>query len=275
MEIVKKTQECAYNINAKNSICMDDATLNQIRKFANSQKNIKSTDPTVVIKKLKNLYGCKTEVCVLNKLEVLENIGESNIKEQLDTRYKPEGPHDSSDWFSNHNIDNVLVQIAKKPKNKDFLHIFFQMRDFEKYNTKLANMDFAQKYKEGFRRFGVVFNTDYSSGKGQHWFAVYGDFTKEPFTIEYFNSTGDNPLPELVSWMTKVKHHMSKVLKKKVNDVVVSKNANQKDNHSCGSYSLFYIISRLNDVPYKYFTNTIIGDTLMHEFRKNLFRHGD
>ena len=149
------------------------------------------------------------------------------------------------------------------------------MRDFEKYNTKLANMDFAQKYKEGFRRFGVVFNTDYSSGKGQHWFAVYGDFTKEPFTIEYFNSTGDNPLPELVSWMTKVKHHMSKVLKKKVNDVVVSKNANQKDNHSCGSYSLFYIISRLNDVPYKYFTNTIIGDTLMHEFRKNLFRHGD
>jgi hypothetical protein len=273
MEIVKKSRECAYNIESKNSICMDNITLQQVSKFANLQKNIKTTDPIELIKILKNVYNCKTEACLLKTSEISENLGASNIKAQLDTRFKPEGPHDSYKWFSNHNIDDVLHQISINKKNKDFLHIFFQMRDFQKYNTKLANINFVEKYKEGFRKFGVVFNTDYSTGNGQHWFAVYGDFTKEPFTIEYFNSSGHNPLPEISSWMSKVKHHMVKELHKKVEDIIVSKNANQKDNHSCGSYSLFYIISRLNNVPYKYFTNTIIGDTLMHEFRKNLFRH--
>lgn len=149
------------------------------------------------------------------------------------------------------------------------------MRDFEKHNSELANVDFVKKYKEGVRCFGVVFNTDYSSGTGQHWFAVFGDFSKEPFTLEYFNSSGDDPLPEITAWLKKTKHALNKQLNKTVNDVVVTKLINQEDRHSCGSYSIFYIISRLEGVSYKYFNKNKIGDDLMHEFRKNLFRHNE
>ena len=46
---------------------------------------------------------------------------------------------------------------------------------------------------------------------------------------------------------------MEKTLNKKVEDVVVTKIVNQADNHSCGSYSLYYIISRLEGVPYSHF----------------------
>jgi hypothetical protein len=275
MEIVKGVNECAYDINSKNSICMDNNTLKQVTEFANSQKNIKITDPELLIKKLKSEYNCNTEACLLNTSEISSEIGSSKVENIIKTRFKPEGPHDSNRWFSNHNIDNVLKQISENPKNSKFLHINFQMRDFEKQNTELAKTDFVEKYNEGIRNFGVVFNTDYSTGKGQHWFAVFGDFKKEPLTLEYFNSTGTDPLPEIKSWMTKVKHDIVKRLNKQVNVIVVSKNANQKDNHSCGSYSLFYIISRLNDVPYTFFTNTIIGDELMHKFRKNVFRNTD
>jgi hypothetical protein len=275
MEVVKQTKECAYHINANNGSCLDDNILSKISKFAQINKNIKETDPANIINKLKNIYNCSTEVCVLNNSEVQDLLGESVIKMQLDNRFKPEGPYNSTDWFSNNNIDNVLTQIEKKYKSKKFLHIFFQMRDFEKHNSELANVDFVKKYKEGVRCFGVVFNTDYSSGTGQHWFAVFGDFSKEPFTLEYFNSSGDDPLPEITAWLKKTKHALNKQLNKTVNDVVVTKLINQEDRHSCGSYSIFYIISRLEGVSYKYFNKNKIGDDLMHEFRKNLFRHNE
>ena len=66
---------------------------------------------------------------------------------------------------------------------------------------------------------------------------------------------------------------MEKTLNKKVNDIIVTKIVNQVDNHSCGSYSLYYIISRLDGIPYKHFSNIKIGDETMHKFRKeHLFR---
>lgn len=271
MNVVKKSKECAYDTNAKD-ICMTDDVLNQIRTFAKKNKNIKASDPKTALRLIVKSYNCETESCLLMNSEINNVVGEEKIKQQLKNRFKPEGPYDSNSWFSNHNIDDVLQQIAKKYESKNFWHVKFHMRDFESNNTTLANADFVSKYNEGIRCFGVVFNTDYSTGKGIHWFAIFGDFSKEPFTIEYFNSTGESPLPEISSWMKSTKFKMEKGLNKKVNDIVVSTIANQKDTHSCGSYSLFYIISRLEGVPYTYFSKNMIGDELMHEFRRNVFR---
>ena len=165
-----------------------------------------------------------------------------------------------------------MKQIERKYKSKNFLHIEFQMRDFEKANGSLSKIDMVEEYKKGVRCFGVIFNTDVSSGNGEHWFAIFGDFSKTPLTIEYFNSSGDDPLPEIAKWMKDTKNKLEKELKKPAKDVIVTKLINQEDNHSCGSYSLYYIISRLEGVPFEYFTKNIIGDKKMHEFRYHLFR---
>lgn len=275
MEIPHEPKECAFHIDSdKNETCMEDGVINKLREFAKNVKQIEVTDKKDTIIKLKKILNCDSESCILTKGEIKDFIGHDETSKQLATRYKPEGPFDSFAWFSNINIDNVLKQISKKYKDKKFLHIEFQMRDFEKVGGTLSRIDLAEEYKNnGVRCFGVVFNTDYSSGNGQHWFSIFGNFHTEPFTIEYFNSAGDEPLPEIASWMKKTKHHLEKTLGKKVNDIVVTKIINQSDNHSCGSYSLYYIISRLEDVPYEYFTKNKIGDSLMHKFRKNyLFR---
>lgn len=271
MELVKKPNECAFQINS-GDYCVEDHIIDELKKFVVNIKNIKS-NKTDVIGTLKEIYNCKTESCILTNTEVINHIGNDVINEQLDKRFKPEGPHDSMDWFSNVNIDAVLSQIEIKYKHKNFLHICFQMRDFEAKGWSLARTDLAKEYNKGTRCFGVVFNTDYSTGRGQHWFAIFGDFNKAPFTIEYFNSSGDEPLPEITTWMKKTKHHLEKKLDTKCNDIITTKIRNQYDNHSCGSYSLYYIISRLEGIPYSYFANNKIGDENMHIFRKyHLFR---
>ena len=275
MELPKNPKECAFHIDVdgKKEICMEDAIIDELKTYATNIKKLNVSGKKDTIDKLKEVLDCQTESCILTKSEIKDAIGHDKAVKQLDERFKPEGPFDSDQWFSNINIDKVLDQIAIKYKKKKFLHIEFQMRDFEKVGGELSKIDLAKEYERGIRCFGVVFNTDYSAGNGQHWFAIYGNFSKEPFTIEYFNSTGQAPLPEISSWMKKTKHHMEKTLNKKVEDVAVSKIVNQADNHSCGSYSLYYIISRLEGVPYSHFSKTKIGDAVMHEFRKHhLFR---
>ena len=275
MDLKKETNECAFNIKAEiKGICMDDDTVSKLVDYA-STKNLDVKDgKDKIIDGLKKELNCNSESCLLTKTEIRDAIGHDVAEKQLNSRFKPEGPFDSNEWFSNVNIDEVLNQIVEKYKEKKFLHIEFQMRDFERTGGKLSRIDLAKEYSNNnVRCFGVVFNTDVSSGRGQHWFSIFGDFHKEPFTIEYFNSTGQGPLPEILTWMKKTKHHMEITLNKKVDDVIVSTIQNQVDNHSCGSYSLYYIISRLEGISHKHFTKNKIGDETMHIFRRHhLFR---
>jgi hypothetical protein len=72
--------------------------------------------------------------------------------------------------------------------------------------------------------------------------------------------------------MTKTKHKLEKELGKKVEVKEVSKIQHQKDNSSCGPYSLYYIISRLEGVPFISFEKNRIPDNVMWDFRHHLFR---
>jgi hypothetical protein len=273
MEVAKRTKECAFDVTPMNGICVDSTTVKDISAFATNSKGITASDPINVYKKLKKVIGCTSDACVLTNKEVRETIGSARANKQLEMRIKPSGPFNNTEWFSNEHIDSVLDQIERLYKKKNFLHVDFQMRDFEAVGSALARMDLADAYRNGTRCFGVVFNTDTSNGRGQHWFAVFGDFSAEPFSIEYFNSTGNHPLPEIESWGTRTANHLTKTLGKKTSFVQVTDISNQTDSHSCGSYSLFYIISRLEGVDYEFFTKNKIGDAQMHEFRYNIFRH--
>ena len=270
----RKHSECAFNIKDESGVCMDDKIVDELEKYATDVKNLVVKNGKDAIDGLQQVYNCSSVSCLLHQDGIRDAIGHDVAENQLNSRFKPEGPFDSNEWFSNVNIDEVLKQIAIKYKEKKFLHIEFQMRDFESAGGELSRIDLAKEYSNnGIRCFGVVFNTDVSSGRGQHWFSIFGAFHTEPFTIEYFNSTGQDPLPEILTWMKKTKHHMENTLNKKVNDVIVSRIQNQKDNHSCGSYSLYYIISRLEGISHKHFTENKIGDETMHIFRRHhLFR---
>jgi hypothetical protein len=195
--------ECAFHIDNKKTcfnnnfikLLVDNFSKKEIKNNTNQQEKIYIDD----ISKIKKDFNCKTEACLLKQDKIINVVGNNIIQEQLE-RFKPEGPYKGSEWFSNFNIDQVLEQLSKKHKN--FLHITFQMRDFANMNnSELVNTDFVKEYNNGYKYFGVVFNTDSSTGRGQHWYSVFGDFSKNPFTLEYFISSGEDPKNEIITWL--------------------------------------------------------------------------
>jgi hypothetical protein len=261
-------RECAPHV--ESSVCSRKDVVHKLRGFI-KKKFSKTLDDKETIEFLKEKSGCGTEACVLKSPLVEKILPRHLIHKTIADRFKPTGPRLTKEWLSNIDIDSVLRSYAKK--YKDFYHIPFQMRDFQDTGGELSLLDFCDNYKEGYRTFGTVVNTDLSTGRGIHWFAIFGDFREDNtcFTIEYFNSSGQLPVKEISAWMKYTKHIWNKSFNKPVKDVITSRIQHQNDNHSCGPYSLYYIISRLEGVPYLHFRNNKIKDELMLEFRKYLF----
>lgn len=229
-----------------------------------------------ILKVAKEKLNCDTELCILKHNKIKEIIGNGVISNLFNERFKPFGPkNNNKEWLSDSNIDDSLRQIAKKKNNNHYYHIPFQMRDFEKNNTELATIDFKEKYDNGYKTFGVVLNTDYSTGRGIHWFAIFIDFRSNPITLEYFNSSGEDPLNEIDEWMIKTKYKLQNIFNKNVCYHKVSKIQHQYDNSSCGLYSIYYIYSRLEGNKWQDFSETRIPDKRMYNFRKYLFNEED
>ena len=271
--------ECAHDKD-QTSVCTPKETINKLAKFVGVSGTDKQIMDAVKVK-----TKCETEACIYKQKDIIEILGHDKAEEILKEFFKPNGPAFSTEWLSNYNIDDVLAQFAKK--HKSFLHVYFQMRDFaskklsesDKKNPdivrhSLNDMDLAKKIKEGITTFGCALNTDLSSGNGEHWFCLFGDFRKEPYQLEYFNSSGEAPLDEVRVWLDKTKHEIEKKTGKRVN-IIVCRTRHQYDSHSCGPYSLFYIVNRLKGVPANTFNKSIGGDKKMVEWRKNLFTRAE
>lgn len=223
------------------------------------------------IKKLttiKNELNCDSESCVLTHVK-LKNKG-IDTRGILDEFFKAEGPRNSIELLSNFNIDDVLENYRKKfPK---FYHVNYQTIDFAEHNTELATINFVDMLKnKEYDCLGVVLNTDVSTGPGKHWFALFVDMRKSPITFEFFNSSGRLPVQEMQIWL------IEKVVacrKEGVDaeNIIASKIQHQKKDTECGPYALFYIWSRLNNVPVEVFEKRRITDEEMIEFRKVIFR---
>jgi hypothetical protein len=263
-EFIVDNNECSLSVNS--DVCTPKEILKEITK------NDVIDDPKNEIENLKKETNCNTELCVIKSDLVEKKIGSSNVYDIIKKYFKIEGPKlDIEKWLSNDDIDKTLKQWKNVSEWYHFHHIPFQMRDFEKYNTELARTDFYELYNQGKKTFGCVLNTDWSSGSGEHWFAFFFDFRKTPFTLEYFNSSGECPLKEFNNWLNKMQEKLSKQFNKITKKVVISKIQHQWDNSSCGIYSLYYIYSRLKNIDWWHFRENRIPDEEMHKFREFLF----
>lgn len=267
--------ECAHD-----KAQVDTCTPKNIAEKLSGFVGVKGT-PKKIIDAVKEKTKCETEACIYKNKDVVGILGESDVLSILKKHFKPSGPAFTTEWLSNYNIDDVLDQFEKKYPS--FFHVYFQMRDFAKKKLSesekrspellkhsLNDVDFAKKIKEGSTTFGCVFNTDVSTGSGEHWFCLFGDFRKEPYQLEYFNSSGDAPLDEIQVWLDRTKHDLEKKTGKTV-EVIICRTRHQYDSHSCGPYSLYYIVNRLKGIPAETFDKSVGGDKRMMEWRRELF----
>jgi hypothetical protein len=273
--ILTKPSECIFTKD-QTAVCSPKHLVNKMAEYvaaaSNSiSKGVTPKEPAKVVATIKEMMNCNSESCVLKQPEFIKFAKLTNVDEILDQFFKPEGPATHFGLLSNFNIDDVLDQLQEKFPG--FLHIPFQMRDFERIGSELATIDLAAKFRNGTKTFGVVLNTDWSHGKGYHWYCLFGEKKSDCIIIEYFNSSGREPLPETQAWLQKQKHYLQKELKIPVNIKYSTGIEFQNDDHSCGVYCLMYIWLRLEGIPNSWFKADNFNDTFMHKARKALFRH--
>jgi hypothetical protein len=229
----------------------------------------------------KRATACETDSCVVRKV-----LPTDLANRELTQNFLPPGPAHTHDLLNDRNIDDFLDQMATA--HPTFLHIPFQMIDFAAHGGPLANLDPVAEYENGKRMIGVVLNTDRTGGKGIHWFSLFidmrtGGTRQDPWTVEYFNSSGRNATREVLQWQAKMvamaavggnnyAAEGSRALRRHAIPLRVTDIVQQQDNHSCGPYSLYYIKCRIEGTPWRAFKTGRITDARMHEFRKHLFR---
>lgn len=135
--------------------------------------------------------------------------------------------------------------------------------------------------------YGIICNTDSSKGSGQHWFTIYistdhkdpNDTSRPWVRIELFNSGGTKPdNAEFNKFWEKVALDIAQKANVKCTYDLVSNIKHQKDDTgNCGSYSLFYIYSRLQDCHPKEFNqpSNPITDYAMRKFREVCFKKSE
>lgn len=276
--VVEHPNECSFASGKDmipNAVCSDDAHIDKMAAFIESRGHkTDAKNPTVVVKDIKQLLNCQSESCIFRRKDFIDFARLNNVPAILNKFFKPEGPALNRDLLSNFNIDDVLHQFETKFASRRFKHIPFQMRDFEKVQSELATTNFAELAKHH-DSFGCVLNTDYSHGKGIHWFCLFGERVPQSnvYRLEYFNSSGRPPLVEVQNWLSKQKQNIQRDTGLKVEVWDGNKVKFQDDDHSCGVYSLCYIWLRLEGVPPTWFKPTRFNDSAMLKARKQLFRH--
>lgn len=274
-EITKSDCECAHHIRHKyNGMCMSEELFKKIIEHykehieqTKDQTNERTNEQ--MLKLIKTKLECSSESCILAHPNI-KHLGLA--KKELSTRFLPSGPKNTQDWLDNFNIDETNILFKKFFPG--FVPFGYQMIDFMQKGTTFARANIPMLIEKGMKTSATVINTDYSTGSGLHWFAIFIDARKPTdITVEYFNSSGNKPPEEIQRWLYNTiedinihrPHMMARMVKMPPTRI-------QKDDHSCGVYSLFYIFHRNLGYPIEQFNERNISDQMMHIFRWNLFR---
>ena len=144
------------------------------------------------------------------------------------------------------------------------------MVNFKEVGDTLSTIPINEVYNQKYDTAACVINSDVYKNPGKHWMALFVDMRKEPFTVEFFNSSGNPPVAEFTAWMQESVTRLES-LGKRAETVCVSRVKHQYSRTECGVYALWYIYCRLNGRPYSDFRDTVVPDTDMFRFRQHLF----
>lgn len=272
MDFSGNETECAFG-NGDKGTCLNRKNLLKLAKKI-LPKHTGSVPSLIGM--LRTKTKCSDDKCVLESPVVRNELSAEVIEKIEKETFKPRGPAHSTAWLTNRDIDTILDQCVEVFPQRHFYHIPFQMSDFNTVaihpdkDSNLKCMCVYDKIKDGFDTFGVIINTDKSTGSGIHWFAVFIEHMPSQITIEYYNSAGSSPLASVQKWIEyQYSHLTSKGFPTKI---VIHRINHQSDSYNCGIYSLYYIISRLSGVDYTWFQDNDISTSKMNEFRRYLYR---
>jgi len=272
------------NKTAHKSTCYTNKLLLNIRDAYNKQpqyknKQIRSTNTKEILYQLrKNLHDiCEHEKCWLKFLSTEQ---QRVINEMV---FSPEKPakwkKNPFEWLSNYDILNVLKQYEES--NPRFKFIGPTPIDFDTViqTTNMCVLDdlcrfSLKKYIDSnIDYIGIIFNLDKHTQSGSHWVSMFIDL-KNSF-IFYFDSATNKTPNEIKILVDKIQTQ-AKELGISLKYFENYPNNHQRSNTECGMYSLYFIITMLDEKKsvtskIRLFKEKKISDSHMRNLRNIYF----
>lgn len=272
LEKINLSNACHYSHKSGSTKCMSDAFIQKYKAKSNNIEFNKNLD-----KLLTSKGTTIEELGFLLDKRTIGIVGKEEVIKELQDSYKPVGPIDTT-LFSNFVIDNAIGNHLSTLDNT-FLALDVNLMDFTDYNGSLTQIKPSKvgvEYRgQEYKHFGCVMNTLVMKGdlrKVGHWVAVYGDFRNPKLaTLEYFNSSGNNPPTTLKNWMAEFAQKSTEVRGIPCKDLVASNIVHQKSETECGIYAMYYVVSRFVGIDYKKFREARIPDEYVTKFRAKMF----
>jgi hypothetical protein len=186
--------------------------------------------------------------------------------------FRPDGPQGRFDWLSTIDINQVLYQY--EAKYSDFKFLGAVPMDFMDLDyLPFKKLDLKNLESEGFKRFGVIFNTDKSTGRGKHWISLFFDLDKSQ--IYFSDSAGTRPTKEVNEFMKNIDKYLTDIKKQTKTDIRYNKTQHQKGNSECGVYSINFILRLLKGKSFDKLTQKRLTDNQVNKCRLKYFGKTD
>ena len=153
------------------------------------------------------------------------------------------------EWLSSDDIDGVQKEYMRLIP--DYYYVGTVPIDFDLHKktgeclvSALCSLSLKKLQEKGYNRVGIVFNTDPSTGPGEHWIAAFCDFRKElkyP-QMTYFDSYAYKPEPEIQRLMRRWAHQMPG-MRLQYNAI-----KHQHDSSQCGMYCIYFLHCSLFEI---------------------------
>jgi hypothetical protein len=247
---------------------MDAETVENLRKVYNKEfpeSQIPPGDFRTVWKNIqKHLHkqcNDNTTECIINSMMEKPDAPESWTKNPME-------------WLSSDDIDKLEKQFMKLFPHYRYLGsvpIDFDKQELGKCLVDaLCSIKLKDLFKKDYQQIGIVFNTDISTGPGQHWIALFCDIRPElehP-RITYFDSYANKPEPEIQRLMRRWKQEWDATqIHSKPMKMTYNNTRHQYEDSECGMYSLYFHYCCLLELSMK----TRIPDSVVRAFRSMLF----
>lgn len=247
--------------------CLSDRAVEYLAEKVNI--NITGMGDEEAMKEIHKRYGTVSDRGLLEQLP-------PEMGEYEKINLKIEGPN-GTELLSNYDIDGILKQW--EAAYDGFFAYNFNMLDYTQHSFKngrvtdepdtLASIDPIELFKK-YDCAACIVNSDLYKNPGKHWMAIFVDARGDEASAEFFNSSGNAPRPEWISYLDRAAAAIEAVKKKKCR-IINNQLVQQYSRTECGVYSLFYIWARLNNLPQEYFDKNQVYDLMMFEFRAHLF----
>jgi len=172
-------------------------------------------------------------------------------------RPPPSWEKNKTEWLSSDDIDKVENEYERVISDYYFVGCVPIDFDLKSEMSKcivstLCSMKLNTLFKKGYRRIGIVFNTDVHDGPGQHWISAFLDMRPEleyP-RMTYFDSYAHKPEKEIQRLMFRWKDQWDSMHPGEIPmKLTYNTTRHQFKQSECGMYCLYFHYACLMDAP--------------------------